>query len=159
MDVEYINPFIAASVRVIQQVTGLSVNIGRIYTKSTPYQSNKILVIIGVTGSIHGNVVINLDKESACKVASGMMSTRVTELDELSKSAIAELCNMILGNTATIFSENNLLVDISPPTMLIGKQIELNAHNSVVICVPLLLQYGSKIELDISFSNNNNSNN
>lgn len=151
MDVEYINPFVIASTRVIQQTTGLNVTRGDIYIKKTPYKGDNILVIIGLTGNIHGSVVLNFDNRTACKIASSMICSEVTELDELSKSAISELCNMILGNTATIFSEKNLRVDISPPTMLTGEHMQLSIHKSVVVCVPLLFQEGSKIELDISF--------
>jgi hypothetical protein len=47
--------------------------------------------------------VISLSKETALSVASLMMGGMlVTELDDLSKSAISELGNMIMGNTATI---------------------------------------------------------
>ena len=55
-----------------------------------------------------------------------MMGMQVVELDEMAKSAICELSNMILGNSATAFSENKIIVDITPPSLLIGKDINVS---------------------------------
>ena len=44
-----------------------------------------------------------MDKPVALQIASAMMmGMTITELDEMSKSAIAESANMILGNAATL---------------------------------------------------------
>ena len=61
---------------------------------------------------------------------------------------------MILGNTATIFSKKNIHVDITPPTVLTGDNMQLSAAKSTVVCIPLILDDNAKIELDISYVEN-----
>jgi len=48
-----------------------------------------------------------------------MECSLITEIDEIGKSAIGELCNMILGYTATLFSRGNIIVDITPVICLV----------------------------------------
>lgn len=152
MNVEFINPFIEASTSIIRQTTGITPKLGKLYVKNAPYRSDSVLVMIGLTGKIYGSVVINFSVESACKVASAMMGgLEVKSLDEIAKSAIAELCNMILGNTATVFSTKSIEIDITPPAVLTGQNMQLSVHRSVIVCIPLELENGAKIELDISY--------
>ena len=152
MNVEYINPFIEASTRIIKETTGLSPKLGKVYVKNIPYKSNNVLVLIGLTGKIYGSVVITFSKSLACKIASAMMlGMNVPELDEISKSAIGELCNMILGNTATLFSQKGVDIDITPPTIFTGDNIQMSPHKSVIVCVPLLFENDECIEIDLSY--------
>jgi len=154
MKAEYINPFVETSIHIIKETTQLNPILGKIYVKETPYKSDNVLVMIGLTGKISGSVVINFSKNVACKIASAMMmGTPVPELDEIAKSAIGELCNMIMGNTATLFSQQGINIDITPPTILIGNNIELTVHKSLIVCIPILFEDGTKIEIDISYVN------
>ena len=106
MKVEYINPFIEASLEVINQTTNFKPTIGRIFAKNNSYSGDGVVILIGLTGKISGNVVLSLSKKLALTISSAMMfGMPVNELDEMSKSAIAELANMILGHTANIFSK------------------------------------------------------
>ena len=155
MNVEYINPFIAASRNVISQTTGLQTAIGKLYVKATPYTSNSVMVLIGLTGKIQGNVVVSFNYETAYKIVSAMMGGMpIQALDEISKSAIGELCNMILGNTATIFSQKNINIDITPPTVLTGDNMQLSIAKATVVCIPLILEDNAQVELNISYIEN-----
>lgn len=73
----------------------------------------------------------------------------VTELNEFSMSALSELGNMILGNAATIFSTQNILIDITPPTLVRGFFRIDNAY-AQNICIPLYMANGKTIELDVA---------
>lgn len=155
MKVEYINPFIESSVSVITQTTGLNPTLGKVHVKQQPYKGDNVVVLIGLTGEIQGNVVITLGKELACNIASAMMcGMPVPELDEMAKSAISELCNMILGSTANMFYNNNTKIDITPPTLLTGENMEFTSSNALTICIPLHFDAGQNINIDISYKEN-----
>jgi len=133
-------------------VAGFKTKMGKIYIKDAPYRSESILVLIGITGGFHGSVVMSFGKDICCKIATAMMRcSLITELDEIAKSAIGELCNMILGYTATLFSREKIIVDITPPTILTGDNIELSIPNTTVVCIPLLFEDDSQIEINVSF--------
>jgi len=152
LKVEYINPFIEASLEVINQTTNFKPTIGRIFAKNNSYSGDGVVILIGLTGKISGNVVLSLSKKLALTIASAMMfGMPVNELDEMSKSAIAELANMILGHTANIFFQNHMNIDITPPTVLTGENIQLTPTKSVTVCIPLNFDGGESLQIDVSY--------
>lgn len=152
MNVEYINPIIESSLSIINQTTGLNPKMGKIYVKNAPYKGDNVVVLIGLTGEIHGGTAISFPKSLACRIASAMMGGMpVPELDEIAKSAISELCNMIMGNTANLFYQKNISIDITPPTLLTGENMEFSQSKSVVVSIPLMFDNGENMIIDISY--------
>ncbi|NTV89937.1 MAG: chemotaxis protein CheX [Clostridiales bacterium] len=152
MNIEYINPFIEASQTVLKQIANIDAVLGKVYLRNSPYRSENIVIMVGLTGTIRGQAILTMSKKLAMSIASSMMfGMPVTEFDEISKSAISELANMILGNTATILYNRGLGVDITPPTMLMGENVEITPNKMRTVCIPLLINDDDKIELDVSF--------
>ncbi len=151
MKQEYINSFVESSQSVIAQVTGMQSTIGTIEVKDIPYTSDSVVVLIGLTGQLYGSVIISLSKGLACNIASIMMGgMEVTELDEISKSAIAELGNMVMGNTANSLSQQNITVDITPPTVFTGENMQVSPNKAETVCIPHIFDNGETIEIDIT---------
>ncbi|NLZ53406.1 MAG: chemotaxis protein CheX, partial [Thermoanaerobacteraceae bacterium] len=121
MDVDHINPFIQASRTVMKSVANTDVSLGKVYLKSSPYSSETIVIVVGLMGELRGQVIFSMDKSVALKIASAMMmGMPITELDEMSKSAIAESANMILGNAATLLYDKGIKIEITPPSLMMG---------------------------------------
>ncbi|HBR03656.1 MAG TPA: chemotaxis protein CheX [Ruminiclostridium sp.] len=151
MNVEYINPFIEASQSVLTTMTGIKPGLGQVYIRKAPFASDNVAVIVGLTGTIRGQVVISLSKKSALSVASSMMGgMALAEFDEISKSAISELANMIMGNTATLLASRGIGIEITPPSLLMGENLTITPANMSTICVPLELGKGDTMEIDVS---------
>lgn len=151
MNVEYINPFIEASQNVLMTTAGIDAKLGKVYVKNSPYKSDSVMVMVGLTGKIRGQAVFTMSRVTACSVASSMMcGMPVTELDEISKSAISELTNMILGNTATLLYNKGVGVEITPPSFLMGDNIEVSPTKMKTICIPLQLGENRTMDIDIS---------
>lgn len=149
MKVEYINPFIEASQSVIKMLSGCEMRIGKPYLKKTPYYFNQIVIVIGVVGEIRGQIYFEMPMETAKSIASAMMGGMpVTELDEMSKSAISELGNMIMGNASTLFANANISIDITPPTLLAG-DIEMSNKIQTVV-VPTELEGIGTVNININ---------
>ncbi|MDP4182023.1 MAG: chemotaxis protein CheX [Bacillota bacterium] len=153
MNISYINPFIEATSNVFKQTTGIEVSIGKLYLKPPTYNVSGVIIVVGVVGAIKGKAVLFFDNDFACKVASAMMmGMPVNELDDLSKSALSELANMILGNTATVFYKNGYKIDITPPSILTGSNIEITSDKQQTICIPLVTENNvSLMELSVAF--------
>jgi len=151
MNIDYINPFIEASQTVLRQIASISAKLGKVYLKDSPYKSDSILILVGLTGSIRGQAVFSMSKNLAMRIASSMMfGMPVVELDEISISAISELTNMILGNAATLLYNRGTSVEITPPSLLMGDNMTISQSKMKTVCVPLLLENDGVIELDIS---------
>ncbi len=154
MNVEYINPFIEASQTVLQQISGIEAKLGKVYMKDSPYRSDTVVVIVGLTGKIRGQAVFSMSTQVAMNIASCMMcGMPVTELDEISKSAISELTNMILGNTATILYNKGIGIEITPPSLLMGENMQISHNKAKTVCIPLMLNNYGTLDIDITVEN------
>jgi chemotaxis protein CheX len=149
MKAEYINPFIQASQSVINMLSGANVQIGKPYLRVPPYFFDQIVIVIGVVGEIKGQIYFEMTNDTAKSIASAMMGGMpVNELDEISKSAISEMGNMIMGNAGTLFFNNSIEIDITPPTLLSGN-IEMSNKISTVV-VPLELSGMGTVHVNIN---------
>jgi chemotaxis protein CheX len=151
MNVEYINPFINVSIDLIKMVCNANVSRGQIFIKNSPFMAGSVVIIIGIAGEFKGQVFFSMNEESACKIASSMMfGMEVNSLDEMAKSAIAELGNMIMGNVSTEFYNTGIKIDITPPTILVGNDMAVSTKGVKTICVPLILENIGEIEIDVA---------
>lgn len=149
VNVDHINPFIMAATKILKEMCFIDTKIGKPYIKNTSSFSDNLIILIGFTGEMKGQAMIAFSNTIACDVASKMIMMPVTELDELAKSAIGELGNMIMGNTATIFSTKGIAIDITPPTIGRGT-VSFTTNYAQNICVPLTYEEDKVIEIDIA---------
>ncbi|MGE5474261.1 MAG: chemotaxis protein CheX [Ignavibacteriales bacterium] len=151
MNVEYINPFIEASQLVLKTVAGIDITLGKIFIKNSPYNSDSVVIIIGITGKIRGQVIFTLNKRVALKICSNMMGgMEIAEFDEIAKSAVSEMTNMILGNTATILFNRGIQIDITPPSLLMGDSMQISSNKMKTVCVPLYINETDIFEIDVA---------
>lgn len=139
LDVRYINPFVLASTQVLESVAQMKLTLGRPGIATLNFEDNTFLLQVGVVGEMKGQVIIAMSVEVAKKIASIMMcGMPVEELDEMPRSALSELSNMIMGNAATIFSTQQILIDITTPMSMLGSHLSLQTEIEA-LRVPLLL--------------------
>lgn len=79
-----------------------------------------VVVIIGIIGDLHGNIILAMNEDAAKKVASTMMCMEVEVFDEMAQSAVSELGNMLAANACMNLSNHEIAADISTPTLLYG---------------------------------------
>lgn len=150
INVNYINPFLMAATSIMKQLCQIDMKVGKPYVKTTEFHDDSVVIMIGITGEMRGQVMLALEVEKACGVASKMMmGMPVDELNELAMSAISELGNMIMGNAATILSTKGIGIDITPPTLCRGN-VSITTAYAKNICIPLSLDDDVLIELDIA---------
>jgi chemotaxis protein CheX len=85
---------------------------------TSPFTTEDLTAISGVTGSIAGNVFYELSNEISLSVAGTMCGMTFKEMDEMALSAIGELANMITGSAIIALAQTNYVCDISPPVLL-----------------------------------------
>ncbi|MBR1567660.1 MAG: chemotaxis protein CheX [Lachnospiraceae bacterium] len=144
---EHVNTFLMAATKVISEACMLQPKVGKPSIRSGSYTNDSIVIMIGVTGEMQGQVLLVFKKEVALTIASKMMFMEVTQLDEISTSAICELGNMIMGNASTVFSTKNIGIDITPPTMCEGNFTVSGAVANM--CIPIYINDTDFVELDL----------
>ena len=128
MDVKYINPFLQSSITIVESVTQMKLTVGKPEKTDFYIHDKSYTIQVGVVGEMKGQVIISMVEPYAKEIASRMMfGMPVEELDDMSCSALNELSNMIMGNTATIFSTLGVLIDITPPLAVHGEKLQLKS--------------------------------
>jgi chemotaxis protein CheX len=149
MNAEHINPFLVSATKILKDMCFIDSKIGKPFVTDCQFDNNSVIIVIGVTGEMRGQVLIEMKLEVACDIASKMCMMPVTQMDELSKSAIGELGNMIMGNAATIFSTKGIGIDITPPVLAIGNMSISNLQLKN-ICIPLIYDGDKQIGVNIA---------
>jgi len=124
MNVNYLNPFIEASQNVIKDITGLDSKLEKVYLRGNSFDGDEIIIIIGLTGALVGHVMLTLNVSTMDIIVKEMYAGDANNLDEdLKRSAMAELANMIVGNASNLFYKRGMKVFITTPTIMTGKKI------------------------------------
>ena len=139
LDVNNINPFLQSTISVFETVTQLKLTIGKPSMANFSFSTPTYTITVGVIGEMKGQAVLAMEIDKAKDIASKMMfGMPVAELDEMACSALNELSNMIMGNTATVFSTQGKVIDITPPISVLGTDLKIQSDIDP-IRVPLLL--------------------
>jgi chemotaxis protein CheX len=147
----YINPFLKAASYVLDQFQ-LTCEVGKPSIKSSPFSGLEVLAVVGITGDIRGQMYFGGSMSGILQIVSTMMGgVPVSTLDSLEQSAISELANMICGNAMSFFSQEGISLDITPPMLIIGNQIEISAVKMSVLSIPIILNTDNQIEMNIVF--------
>ncbi|MBQ9983100.1 MAG: chemotaxis protein CheX [Lachnospiraceae bacterium] len=138
LDVNNINPFLQSTMSVFESVTQMKLTVGKPMMADFLFGAPTYTITVGVVGQMKGQAVLAMDVENAKIIASKMMfGMPIAELDEMACSALNELSNMIMGNTATVFSTQGKIIDITPPISMIGTDLKIKSDIDP-IAVPLL---------------------
>lgn len=105
---------------------------------SAPGSLAPVTVILGITGDLEGQFILGYEAETALNVARSMLGNpEYAEFDEMAKSALSELGNMIGGMTSTGLSDLGYLCNLSPPSLLTSQSGTISMSASTMISLPL----------------------
>ncbi|MCI3922285.1 chemotaxis protein CheX [Paenibacillus sp. TRM 82003] len=119
MQAELINPFLTSSIQVIETLIQVKPTVGKLQVTRMKYIDHYVWLKIQIVGQVQKEIMFGFPDRLAMNMVSMMMGGyQVTELDEMCKSAVAELGNMISGNASTMLYHNGITVDITPPSLV-----------------------------------------
>jgi chemotaxis protein CheX len=149
---EVINPFLESARNVFEQLIQVSPSTGNLGVKNVEYIADHVWIVIGMTGQLSGNIVFGIQETVALKIVSAMMGGFViTEMDDMSKSAISELGNMISGNASTILSNQGVVVDITPPQVMQSEHLT-SFSATKALSIPLLMDGIGEMDIQVMIS-------
>lgn len=149
MEAKYINPFLEAFTKTLEQLGVTDIKRIGVKKKDKLYVDLDISTVICLKGGIQGNMALSMPQDTAKKLASTMMmGMSISVIDDMAKSAIGELSSMIAGAASTMFISLGVTLQISPPIVLLEPS-DINALEALAI--DFETQSG-KIELNIGFN-------
>lgn len=149
MKVEFINPFVKAAIDVLKTEIGSDIGRGRLRVESSANSSHDVNVMIGVTGSAQGVVLYGMAQETALGIVGKMMGQPFEEFDALAQSGIAEMGNVITGLASKGLYEGGYDCNITPPTLITGKNTVIGTLDIPRLALPITTEFGD-IEIHLA---------
>ncbi|PLV55502.1 chemotaxis protein CheX [Thermotoga sp. SG1] len=149
MDAKIVNALIGSVYETIKSVLRVDPKLGKPSVVPHIEIPHSMVTVIGVTGSIEGSLIYSFSSETALKVVSAMMGMEYGQLDELAMSAIGELGNMTAGKLAMKLETLGKHVDITPPTVVSGKELKIKSFGTV-LKLPLSVFSNEDFDLHLS---------
>lgn len=138
MKAELVNPFLSAGMDVMEQVLG-NVKRGTPWIVQGPVKLKDFAVEFRVDGYIQGIFTYTMIQIVALHIAARLTGREVSSIDDLARSALAELGNWVSGRTVSQFKKR---VVLSVPRILEGSTTITSPH-SMLLAVPVLSPYGT----------------
>ena len=117
MKMELIQPFINAADAVLAQGLQCPISIANLSMEQEAYRRKGVAALIWVTGDIEGRIVIDLDTETAVRVASRFAGAELPESDDLVRETVCELANQVIGNAVTSLNDQGFNFRVHPPAL------------------------------------------
>ena len=149
MKAEHINPIFKATQSVLTNMLQVDPDKGDLSNKEHHFIAERISASIGVTGELEGFVYFTMNEETALNVVEKMSGMPVDEFNDMAKSAVGELANIITGNAATNLSNVGYQCDITPPSIAVGDNLEITTEYGDFLVIPLHSELGD-IKINVS---------
>ena len=127
MDVKMMNPFINATLNVLQTMAFVTAEAEKPYLKKDHNAQGDVSGVIGFTGEANGTVYVTFDESCILAIVSSMFGESVPEINKDIEDAVGELTNMISGQARKELEEANRVFRGAIPTVISGKQHKLSS--------------------------------
>jgi chemotaxis protein CheX len=122
MKMELIQPFINAADAVLSQGLQGTTKVGTLSMEEKAYQRKGVAGMIALTGDIEGRIVLDLDPQTALRVASHYAGAELPESDGLIKETIFELANQVVGNAVCSLNDQGFHFRVHPPVLVTAEE-------------------------------------
>lgn len=149
MNIDFINPFVEASYEILKEVLQVEIRREDIYLKSRVSNIKGIAALIGLFGQVEGRLILDMTPDTAVKIASKMLGENLEAVDEMVVNVITEIANMITANAITKLHNRGYNLDLTPPSIIRGSDVEITDKDLEALVVPLSMQYGL-VEINVA---------
>ena len=140
INVEYVNPFIAATLQALEVMAGLRPTRGSPFAKVTCVAKGDISGVISLTGDdTVGSVALTFSEGLARRLYSSMVGEVASTLSREVKDAVGEVANMIAGGAKAVLVQSGHNFRIGLPVVVMGKN-HLIDHKGVMPCLVVPFQ-------------------
>lgn len=123
IDVNFINPFLTATLNVLKVQCSTEARPGKPFRKSpTDKYGGDISGVIGlVSDAFSGSVVISFQKETFLSIMSLMLGEPITEINQETQDGAGELTNIIFGQAKVELNNRGFGIKTALPSVVMGE--------------------------------------
>lgn len=149
LDVNYVNPFIAATINAVEMLSGMEIARQALFLKRDYKMFGDLSSVMGLSGTATGSLVLSMPEDLAVRLAGRMIRSELTEIDDVVLDAVGELINVISGNAKAAFTDTEYHFQFSLPSVVTGAGHRIS-HQSGTPCVVVVFAVGdSEMALQI----------
>ncbi len=153
MDVSYINPFIESVDSVFTTMLDVRPKRNGLKVSDGQAKGEVITSLVGLSGQVSGVVALRFPPATALKLASRMLGTELTEVNDEVTDAISEMVNMVAGSAKAKFDHDPPL-ELGLPTVVEGTGYKLKyPTKSVWLEVPFSSEAGD-FTMEVTYNPN-----
>ena len=142
MQVEHIHPFVDSARDVLGQVVGGPVHAGRLRLSPAPAPSRGVAAIVGLAGQVEGRVILDMDRETALRLAVRMNGEPMATLTPLAQDTLAELASMMAGRAVTTLHDRGVRLQPTPALLMVGENMTVASSGAALEALVIPLQTG-----------------
>jgi len=144
LDVKIINPFINATLNVLETMAFIKSDAQKPYLKKDNVAKGDVSGVVGFTGETNGTVFITFDESCILKIVSNMFGEQINEINDEIKDAVGELTNMISGQARKELEEIGKVFQGAIPSVVSGKNHEIKPlTKGPKIAIPFKTDFGN----------------
>lgn len=153
MNVEFINPFLSATLGVLKTMAFTEVTPGKPFLKKDKISRGDVSGVVGITGPPNGSMSLTFSKACIVEIVSNMLGEAFQEVNDDIKDAVGELSNMISGTARNELGNKGYSFKTSIPTVVSGPGHEIrHMCKAPTIAIPFNTKAGPFV-VEISFEN------
>lgn len=139
MNAEVINKFIGSVATVLSEYFQITVQPGgEPGVAKSGMQMDSVMVMVSVIGDLEGQFMFGYSDTTALSVARAMMGNpEYPEFDDLCRSALAELGNIVGGMSATQLAGMGMHCDLAPPSVITGHEMHVQLSANPMLMLPV----------------------
>jgi len=136
MKIELIQPFINAADAVLSQGLQSATKVGNLSMEEDAYRRKGVAGMVALSGDIEGRIILDLEPQTALRVASHYAGAELPESDALIKETIFELANQVVGNAVCSLNDQGFHFRVHPPLLVTGDEGDKTSEDveALVIC-------------------------
>jgi chemotaxis protein CheX len=127
MNAEFINPFIAALINVMQTMAQITLVPGKPKKKKDNHAGGQVSGLIGMVGdNIQGSMSISFDEGLALEIMYKMLGEKPNAIDSDVQDMVGEITNMICGGAKNELGQKGYDFGMATPIVVSGKNHTIN---------------------------------
>jgi chemotaxis protein CheX len=143
VDVTLINPFINATINVLETMAFMEVTAGKPFLKIDNVAIGDITGLMGLTGIANGTVAVTFQSGCILAIVSNMFGEEMSEINNEIIDAVGELTNMISGQARRELEEVGRSFKAAIPSVVAGPKHSITHYtNGPKIAIPFTTENG-----------------
>jgi chemotaxis protein CheX len=136
MKMELIQPFINAADAVLSQGLSGTTRVGNLAMEEDGYRCKGVAGMVALSGDIEGRIILDLEPQTALRVASHYAGADLPESDGLIKETVFELANQVVGNAICFLNDQGFHFRVHPPLLLTSADGDKSSEDveALMIC-------------------------